>query len=442
MTNKHISSLVLLAIFITALAVAAQKFFPERRLVVWPNSTYINYFYAATGADSYPNAYWLDQNRGQWRCTYPEDENRPHLACSFNIQFADTVDRGADLSVYSHLRIKLKYNGNAEKIRVFLRNYDPRYSKINDANSTKFQSVILQKIDLNKEISIGLDEFVVGDWWLGQYNIPRHMARPQMDNISTLGIDFVDGKKTGDQDIEIEKIEFVGGWVAAEDWYLLILGCWMTGLFFFSAANLLYLRRQAKRDGQVINELNKTNAELQQEKDQFRRLSTVDPLTQAYNRFGIDQIVSTLTANETDRSLRHAPDFALVIADIDYFKRINDLRGHDTGDRVLQQVASIINSAIRPQDFLGRWGGEEFVVIMPNTTKEFALAMAEKIRMLISDKTFELGNPLSVTASFGVGEKSPNEDFATAFKRVDTALYEAKAQGRNCCVLAGSNFLR
>lgn len=436
MNNKKLSSVLLLAIFITAVALFAQKFFPERRLVVWPNGNYIPYFYSSVETPDSSPAFWVDQSKGHWRCVYPQEENAPHYSCSFNLQFGETVDRGIDLSSYSHMRVKLKYSGNAEMIRIFVRNFDPRYSRLEDPNSTKFQSIILQKQDVANEILISLEEFVVGDWWLGNYNIPRHLARTQMDNASTMGIDYVDGKKPGNNDIEMIKIEFVGGWVSAESWYFSILACWMVGLFIFAIAQLIYLHRQTKRDGQVITQLNKTNAELQLEKDQFRRLSTVDPLTQAYNRFGIDQIVSSLTGSDAERKIRHAPELALIIADIDHFKRINDQYGHDAGDRVLQRVADIINRSIRPQDFLGRWGGEEFVVILPNTTKEFALAMAEKIRMTIGDEKFEPGNPLQITASFGIGEKMSGEDFASTFKRVDTALYRAKHQGRNCCVLA------
>ena len=125
--------------------------------------------------------------------------------------------------------------------------------------------------------------------------------------------------------------------------------------------------------------------------------------------------------------------------DIDYFKRINDSRGHDAGDRVLQLVSEIIQSRIRRSDYLGRWGGEEFIILLPDTRKEFALALAEKIRLVIHDTIFEIEHPLNVTASFGVGQQQNNEDFATAFKRVDTALYAAKNQGRNCCVMAADD---
>ena len=131
-----------------------------------------------------------------------------------------------------------------------------------------------------------------------------------------------------------------------------------------------------------------------------------------------------------------SPIFSLILLDIDYFKRINDRRGHAAGDRVLERIGNMVQQAMRKDDYVGRWGGEEFIIVMPDTTQGFALAMAEKIRILIFDEIFEPGQPLNVTASFGIGERIGEEDFATVFKRVDDALYKAKNQGRNCCVLA------
>ncbi len=435
MNDKHFSSVLLLAIFVTVIAVIAQKFFPDKRLTVWPNTNYVNYFYTTSDNKENPPAYWVNQERGLWRCTYPEDDKSEYFACSFNILFAEKLNRGIDLSGYSHMNIKLHYSGSAKKLRIFLRNFDPAYSNVDDTNSTKFHSMILYTPDLKKELSINLDEFVVADWWLGQYDIPRHLSRPEMNNVSSFGIDYVEGKQPGNHDIEIEKIEFVGGWISAENWYLLILGSWMLGIFMFAITRLVQLQRQTKYDVQIINQLNSTNEQLQQEKDKFRRLSTVDPLTQAYNRFGIDQIVSMICNIEKQQD-QDVPIFALIIIDIDHFKRINDRRGHDTGDRVLQMISAIIAKGIRTQDFLGRWGGEEFIVILPNTRKEFAIALAEKLRFMIDDTEFEPGNPLAVTASFGVSDKREEEDFATTFKRADIALYTAKAQGRNCSVIA------
>ena len=128
--------------------------------------------------------------------------------------------------------------------------------------------------------------------------------------------------------------------------------------------------------------------------------------------------------------------YSLVVLDLDLFKQVNDTRGHDSGDRVLKDAAALIADNLRDGDYLGRWGGEEFVVVLPDTSKEEALALAEKIRKAIAGAVFEPDNPLSLTVSIGVGERHGDEDFASTFKRVDDALYSAKISGRNRCTLA------
>jgi diguanylate cyclase (GGDEF)-like protein len=91
---------------------------------------------------------------------------------------------------------------------------------------------------------------------------------------------------------------------------------------------------------------------------------------------------------------------------------------------------------VRAGDYVGRWGGEEFIVLLPGASKTTAMGLAEIIRAAIFNSQCETDKPLSVTASFGVGQQLPGEDFASCFKRTDNALYKAKEQGRNCCIYA------
>src|SRR5690606_18302079 len=135
------------------------------------------------------------------------------------------------------------------------------------------------------------------------------------------------------------------------------------------------LREQTSEDNKRIYHLAQQNKKLLQQSDELRRLSTVDPLTQCFNRFGVHQIISRLEAHDPIKE----SVYSLILIDIDYFKRINDRRGHDAGDRVLQAVSALIQQRVRATDYVGRWGGEEFVVILPDTRKELALAVAEKI---------------------------------------------------------------
>lgn len=437
MNDKRFNSILLLAIAATLIALLLQQYLPQKRLTLLPSNTPSYFFHAGPSEDGSPAAFWVDERKLHWRCTPPRDNTTPYFPCSFNLLLTNDGLQGTDLSGYSYLNVKLRVIGKSRKIRFAMRNFNPAYSTPEDANSGKFISVNIPVGDLQGETRIELSEFKVADWWLDQLNIPRIHTQPERSNITTLGIDYAEGMEPGNYDMIIEKIEFVGEWVSAETWYLAILTAWLLGIFSYAIIHLIRLREQSRHDVQVINTLNQYTTELRRETDKFRRLSTVDPLTQAYNRFGIDQIVSTMIAlNERESGAGTNPDFALILIDIDHFKRINDRRGHDTGDRVLQAVATIIAKAIGRKDYLGRWGGEEFIVLLPNKRKEFAIAMAEKIRLSIDGTLFEPDNPLAVTASFGVSDRLQGEEFNDTFKRADIALYQAKAQGRNCSVMA------
>ena len=434
MNAKHFNLILLLTIALTLVALAVPHMLPHKRLVATPSDNAQYYIHAATLGDSNSAGHWADAGQRRLRCEYPQGFSGDY-SCSFNQLFALNDSQGLDLSGYHSIHLEMAYSGEPRRFRVSLRNYNPAYSRTGDANSTKYMAAMVHSDELQQPVTIALTDFDVSDWWLDLYRIPRQLSQLEIDNVMTLGIDFWGLNEPGVYEIEIKRIEFTGEWISREHWYLLILGSWLLGIGIYASLRLVQLSRQSHYDTQVINSLNRDNQALLQESDKFRRLSTVDPLTQAYNRFGIDQIVNSLLAREPGKQ-QHS-QFALIVMDIDHFKRINDKRGHDAGDRVLQQVAPLIQRHLRPQDFLGRWGGEEFVVILPDTSQYFALALAEKIRLVVFDHGFEPEQPLQVSLSAGVGWQLPDEDFASSFKRADLALYQAKTQGRNCCVLAG-----
>ena len=165
----------------------------------------------------------------------------------------------------------------------------------------------------------------------------------------------------------------------------------------------------------------------------YRNRSITDPLTGLYNRAGIAQISEGMFANlETKRGA------CLMLMDIDHFKPINDQRGHDTGDRILCEIATVAQRHLRANDHLGRWGGEEFVILCATKLPQDAYLLAEKVRQAIADQNYEPQNgaPLRVTVSIGVTSIRPDDTFDRALQRADQALYRAKAKGRNCVVVA------
>jgi len=150
-----------------------------------------------------------------------------------------------------------------------------------------------------------------------------------------------------------------------------------------------------------------------------------DSLTGVYNRNKFDELV----AIELKRDKRYNNSLSIAIVDIDHFKIFNDTYGHLIGDEVLIMIADYLNTNVRDTDVFARWGGEEFVILFPQTTKEKAQLVCEKLRVGISCLEHKIAG--NVTASFGVTQYKENDVLSTLFKRADDSLYKAKESGRN-----------
>jgi polar amino acid transport system substrate-binding protein len=177
-----------------------------------------------------------------------------------------------------------------------------------------------------------------------------------------------------------------------------------------------YKMREAKK---IIEKQNK----------ELEHLANIDKLTGIYNRLRLDDILQ----NELDRFRRYNHHFACAIIDIDYFKNVNDTYGHLIGDKVLKELSNVVKQNIRTSDYFGRWGGEEFLIILPEINKVDLENLLEKIRVNISEHDFlEAGNQtISIGATISV--KDDVED--SIINRADVSLYEAKNSGRNRIVV-------
>lgn len=176
---------------------------------------------------------------------------------------------------------------------------------------------------------------------------------------------------------------------------------------------------------QSMERLQQTNQELQKTLVELGRLASTDKLTGAWNRRRLEETV----LNEMDRLRRYDHPLSLMIIDIDLFKKINDHHGHAGGDQVLAELVVLVQAALRATDSLTRWGGEEFIVLCPNTTLSSVAMLAERLRAKIAGAVFSAeGN---ITASIGVAECMSEETWEQWFQRADTALYRAKANGRD-----------
>ncbi|OYZ31887.1 MAG: hypothetical protein B7Y30_11665 [Campylobacterales bacterium 16-40-21] len=161
----------------------------------------------------------------------------------------------------------------------------------------------------------------------------------------------------------------------------------------------------------------------------LEELAVRDYLTGLYNRLKIDELIEY----EIVQSSRYKTPLSMLILDIDYFKHVNDSCGHQTGDQVLKEISQILKSVCRSSDSIGRWGGEEFLILLPNTKLDEALHVAEKIRQSIDEHIFTIVG--HKTASLGVSQFINDDSLCSFLKRADNALYQAKEAGRNTVVL-------
>jgi len=172
-------------------------------------------------------------------------------------------------------------------------------------------------------------------------------------------------------------------------------------------------------------ELEAATTKLIDANQQLKNLSITDHLTQVYNRIKVEDQLET----EKQRFERYNNIFSIILLDIDKFKHVNDTFGHNEGDNVLVTVANLLKNNIRNTEVLGRWGGEEFIIICPETELKNASLLAEKLRKIIEHKTFDaIGH---ITCSFGVAQARKDEFIKELIKRSDIALYKAKEDGRN-----------
>ena len=412
--NRHRS---LVAIVATMLLIVAHDYLPQRSmsLLHLPSSGFTLF-----------EAYNNQQPVNTW-----QDKANFHFVCQSNvaigaaqlcgIDFFFTLDftRGIDLSVYDELRLSLNIQGPTEFVRFYLRHHNPAYYKEGDANTNKYMAVEINTSEFAEahEVKVPLTQLRVANWWLRMSGVSRKYISPELNNITSVGVDLSPYLGFGETSVQINAITFSGSFVKQQHWYLGILVFWM--LFVGGAASSKYVL------------LLKSKTFYEKESQRYQRLSNIDSLTGALNRVGIEKNIRNIAVGKS------LVDIGIIFIDIDHFKLINDTHGHDGGDIVLKTLVDLVKKNIRAPDLFGRWGGEEFVLILPETTEKTAMDVAEKIRRMVADHAFLDDTLLKVTASFGVAILRESSDFESALKRADQALYSAKERGRNCCVMAG-----
>jgi diguanylate cyclase (GGDEF)-like protein len=173
------------------------------------------------------------------------------------------------------------------------------------------------------------------------------------------------------------------------------------------------------------NQLAEAHAELALKNRELEQLAYTDNLTKIFNR----RKLHSLFQQESNQAIAQASAFSIISVDIDHFKQVNDTYGHDVGDKVLIEVTEAMKSSLRSSDILGRWGGEEFLILCPNTPLHAAELLAERLRAAVAAKTYASGQVHTV--SIGIASQALGDKLSSMLHRADQALYKAKHAGRN-----------
>ncbi|PKG99029.1 sensor domain-containing diguanylate cyclase [Paraglaciecola sp. MB-3u-78] len=172
---------------------------------------------------------------------------------------------------------------------------------------------------------------------------------------------------------------------------------------------------------------------IQEMSQKFERQAMEDPLSGLLNRRGMREKLQ----NEFERSQRYNNDLTVMMCDIDHFKAVNDQYGHDKGDEIIKSLGTIFKSGLRKQDSLARWGGEEYLFLLPETNGNQGMQLAEKLRSQIEKKPYTQDDKIfSISISIGLHQIAATDTINQAITKADTNLYKAKEQGRNRCIIS------
>lgn len=417
-------TLLLGAIALTLAALAGVELLPARTLELTAPGAVSNLFLMQPGdAQGQPPVQWVDAAQLHWRCRYTGFDKYQPCGLTFSLT-GDDATRGVDLSRFDTLEMELAYRGPSPFVRVAIRNFDPRFSKLEDGNSSRMHSVNLRPRDIAGPITLELGELTVPEWWVHQFNLPREYNRPGLENATALSIDLPSDLAGQEHELALRRLTFKGEWIGRDRVYLGILCTWLLAAGLMALHGWTQLRQSHHRQQREIDALTVRTRLLRIEQDRLRRLATIDELTGVLNRRGLEQAL--------DDFEEAAQGMTLVMLDIDHFKHVNDHHGHDCGDEVLKCVTAVVAANLRASDVFGRWGGEEFLIACQGTRIRDAARLAEKLRDRVQASGINSSaGRIDVTASFGVALAPPGLPAAGALKRADEALYRAKEAGRN-----------
>jgi diguanylate cyclase (GGDEF)-like protein len=416
--NARFEAILLGLVMLTVAAIAFQDQILERTTRYTPAVVGSYYRHSFADRDNGGSSTVREIGPFHWDCQLRGGYAYPY--CGYELYFDPKRGmRGLDLTNLRSIELAMVYRGTAPSFRVHLKNFDPHYSRIGDTDSPKFMRVEFATAPGKlQHVTFQVADFGVADWWLRKSNVPPQWSHPQFDNITSINFETGSEAKPGHHEFELRELVVRRMLISETHWLQGILGVWVALIGLYLAFRFTTMRREVERRRAL-------HAMALHQAEEAEAAARHDPLTKILNRRGVlDRYAEITTGTPVP--------LGIIMIDIDRFKQINDSFGHNYGDEVLCSVAALIRRNARSGDTVGRWGGEEFLVLCPGLEAEGTMLVAECIRTRIEH--FHFGDCERVTASFGVHwcpAAAPGIELSGLVALADLALYTAKEQGRN-----------
>ncbi|MFT4938429.1 MAG: diguanylate cyclase (GGDEF)-like protein [Paraglaciecola sp.] len=333
----------------------------------------------------------------------------------------DKNGKGVDLTSYQTLDIWLELvSDSKDTVIIYLLNHEP---DAGDEELKRANHVTIYPSEGMQHYRLKLDKFYLPSWWLFAYADDMDNGEPNIDNVTDIQISTGDNAFERSETIRIQGIAISGKWLSSQHLYIFLVIVWTSLIFIDGFMALRRARKKLTKSRVRAKELRKITKFLSIEKEKYKSMAKVDHLTKALNRAGLRDILDHVVQQYVENKV----PCSVIMFDIDRFKLVNDSFGHNAGDEVLIELVARVKNHIRKNDCLARWGGEEFVLVCPDTNFDVAIKIAEKHRVDIASTHFS-DHP--ITCSFGVANLT-SKGISKCFEEADLALYRAKNKGRN-----------
>jgi diguanylate cyclase (GGDEF) domain len=413
---------LLLVIALVCVAVALIN--PEKILQVYPYPGSVAHLYSdAVEPGGTSSVVWADRGSNLYECEIRYGIAYPYCGVVIKYKRPESENFGLmdyfeyndaltlDLSSYKGLYVSVEYTGPSSMLYLFMRS-----APILPKNSYEYDLLPYLHVDFQpgEDVFIDFSRVLVARWWIDKYDPPNQLRLANFNRIFELGFELPASPEAGAHRVKINRIYAKKSYVLPEHLFLVSAG--MLGIGFLVLIIQLVLRYFAMR--------------YYQENETLRTTMAVDPLTRCFNRIGLAMAVKKTFP------LEHPANIFVMVLDLDHFKRINDTLGHVAGDEVLRTASEILAKELRNDDVLGRWGGEEFVIISKINRDALDTMISRLMRSLRAIHINGAPTDFALTMSVGVAEAQVGESFDDVFKRADEAMYKVKQAGRGSWQLA------